>query len=394
MKGYRRFIIAFVLVLALYIVAEMNRPKPVDWVVSLSKDQKSPYGSYILYHQLKDLFPQAAIQSYRQPVYNQVNNYTDSNTAYLLVEPSVEFSKDDLNELLNYAVSGNYVFISASNFSKALTDTLKFTVSRRFEVAGKDSTTINFTNPLLRASKDYGFTAMTLDPYFKKIDTLHTVVLGNNHLKDINFIKIPYGDGAFFVHAAPLCFSNYFMLTGNNAEYTAKALSYLPKNVKQVYWDEFYKLGPEGSTSPLRFILNNAWLRWAFRISVLAILLFVFFEMKRKQRVIPVIEPPRNSSLDFVQTVGSVYFNQHDNKNIALKKINYFMEFVRSQFYLSTNHFDDVFVQTLAKKSGVGENECRQLVNLIYEINESPQITDQALVQLSNQIDSFYAKAK
>ncbi|MEP6726808.1 MAG: DUF4350 domain-containing protein, partial [Bacteroidota bacterium] len=115
MKGYRRFIIAFVLVLALYIVAEMNRPKPVDWAVSLSKSEKSPYGSYILYQQLKDIFPHAAISSYRQPVYNQVNNFTDTGTAYLLIEPGVEITKDDLSELLNYVVTGNYVFLSAGN---------------------------------------------------------------------------------------------------------------------------------------------------------------------------------------------------------------------------------------------------------------------------------------
>ena len=394
MKGYRRFIFAFVLVLALYVVAEMNRPQPVDWSVNLSKDQKSPYGGYILYQQLKDIFPHAAINSYRLPAYNQINNFTDSNTAYLMIEPAVDPGKDDLSELLNYALSGNYVFITAGNFSRMLMDTLKFRTARRFDIAGTDSSTINFTNPFLHTETNFGFTAMTLDGYFSMIDTLHSIVLGNNQRKDINFIKIPYGDGAFFIHAAPLCFSNYFMLTRNNAAYTARALSYLPKNIKRVYWDEFYKLGPEGSDNPLRFILGNRWLKWSFRIGVLAIVLFILFEMKRRQRVIPVIEPPRNSTLDFVQTVGSVYFNQHDNKNIALKKINYFMEFVRSGFYLSTSQFDDAFVQQLAKKSGVNENDTRQLLQLIDEINKSPQITDQALVQLSNQIDSFYAKAK
>jgi hypothetical protein len=395
-KAYRRFIIAFVLVLSLYIVAEINRPKPVDWSENLSKDEKTPYGSYILYQQLKDIFPHAAVNSYREPVYNQVNNFTDSNTAYLLAEPSVNMSKDDLNELLNYVVNGNYVFIAAEEFNKELMDTLKFNTRHRYEVPGNDSITItiNFTNPALHAHTNYGFTAGTIGGYFNKVDTLKSVVLGNNYRNDINFIKIPFGEGAFFLHAAPLCFSNYFMLTANNADYTAKALSYLPKNIKQVYWDEYYKLGPEGSNNPLRFILTNAWLKWAFRVSLLTILLFILFEMKRKQRVIPVIEPPRNSTLDFVQTVGSVYFNQHDNKNIALKKINYFMEFVRSGFYLSTSQLNDEFIQLLTKKSGVSENETRQLVDLIYDINGSQQITDQALVELSKQIDSFYAKAK
>jgi hypothetical protein len=392
-KGYRRFIAAFVLVLALYVLAEINRPKPVNWTENLSKDEKAPYGTFILYQQLKDIFPLASINSYRQPVYNQVNNFADSNTAYLLVEPELKMGKEDLNELLTYAATGNYVFMAAEHFSKLLTDTLKFNTGRRFDISGKDSVTINFTNPALRADSSYRFTAMTLGGYFDKVDTAKGIVLGENHRKDVNFIKIPYGQGAFFIHAAPLCFSNYFMLTAGNASYTAKALSYLPRQVKQIYWDEYYKLGPEGSDNPFRFILSNAWLRWAFRTGVFTILLFILFEMKRKQRVIPVIEPPRNSTLDFVQTVGSVYFNQHNNKNIALKKINYFMEFVRSVFYVSTSQLNDEFILVLAKKSGVSENETGQLVSLIHEINDSEQITDQALVLLSNRIDSFYAKA-
>lgn len=394
MKGYKPFIIVFSVLLVLYVVAEINRPARVNWQETLAKDDKSPYGTYILYQQLKDIFPNAAISSYRTPVYDQVNNYADSNTAYLLLEPGAQLNKTDLNELLNYAVIGNYVFIAAENFSEALMDTLRFTNFHRVEIPGKDSLTVNFVNPALHTPDNYGFTSMTLNGYFSKLDTTHTIALGNNHEKDINFIKIPYGDGAFFIHAAPLCFSNYFMLTRNNASYTASALSYLPKGVKRIYWDEYYKLGPEGSDNPFRFLLSNFWLRWAFRISVFTIVLFVLFEMKRKQRVIPLIVPPRNSTLDFVQTVGSVYFNQHDNKNIALKKINYFMEFVRSGFYLPITQLNDEAVPLLAKKTGVAEEEVRGLAKLVQEINDSSQINDATLMLLNNQIDSFYAKAK
>lgn len=394
MKGYRRFITVFVLVLALYVVAEMNRPKPVDWTESLSKDKKTPYGAFILYKQLPDIFQDAAISSYRQPVYNQVNNFSDSNTAYLLLEPDIKMSNDDVNELLNYTGKGNYVFMAAEDFSRQLMDTLKFRVSRRFDIAGKDSVAINFSNPLLQSDSPYIFGSMTLGGYFTRLDTANAIVLGKTRRNDVNFIKIPYGEGAFYLHTAPLSFCNYFMLTGNNADYTAKALSYLPRNITRLYWDEYYKLGPEGSGTPLRVLLSNQWLRWAFRLALFTIVLFVLFEMKRRQRVIPIIEPPRNSTLDFVQTVGSVYFNQHNNKNIAMKKIAYFMDFVRNTFHLNTSQLNDEFIQLLAKKSGAGESETKELVNLIYDINASEQVSDQALLQLSSQIDSFYVKAK
>src|SRR5688500_12722468 len=151
MKGYKKFIFAFAVILTIYIVAEMNRPKPFNWDLTLSKDDKDPYGGFILYQQLKDLFPKTEISSYRLPVYNQVNNYTSTNTAYFLIDPSLRLSTSDINELLNYAVIGNYVFLSAEHFGQALMDTLKFKTARRFDFL-PDSASPAFKNPALQTT--------------------------------------------------------------------------------------------------------------------------------------------------------------------------------------------------------------------------------------------------
>jgi hypothetical protein len=394
MKGYKKFILAFAVILAIYIVAEMNRPKPFNWDVTLSKDDKDPYGGFILYEQLKDLFPRAAINTYRLPVYNQVNNFQSVNTAYFLIDPVLQLSTNDINELLNYVVTGNYVFLSAENFGRALMDTLNFKTMRRFDFLPDDSAAPDFENPALKVTRRISFKKMTIDGYISEFDTARSVVLGNNRRKDVNFIKMPYGEGAIFIHAAPVCFSNYFMVTADNAEYTAKALSYLPKNVTGIFWDEYYKLGPSGSRNPLRFLLNDPFLRWAFRIGVFTMVMFVLFEMKRRQRVIPVITPLKNSTLEFVETVGTVYFNQRDNKNIALKKISYFLEYIRSAFYLPTAQLNDEWRASVAGKSGLSENEVQELMDIIQTVQVSDSVTDETLLLLNKKIDSFYQKVK
>ena len=394
MKAYRRFIFAFVIVLALYIAAELNRPTPVNWSVTLSKEDKNPFGSYIFYNQLHDLFQEAEIKSYRLPVYDQINDYTDSNSAYFLIDPEFKFSKEDFDELLNYVSLGNYVFISSYSFSKRISDSLHVETSKRITLRDKDSVKINFINPSLRAASDYRFNRFSIDEYFEKIDTNTTIVLGSNQFKDVNFIKMPFGNGAFFIHANPLVFTNYFMLMRNNAKYTSAALSYIPAGVKKIYWDEYYKSGRGGLQSPMRFILGNVYLKWAYRIALLTMLVFILFEMKRRQRAIPVVAPLRNSTLDFVQTVGTVYFNQHDNKNIALKKIQFLMDYIRSHFYLSTTNINEEFIESLIKKSGINENEITSLMNDIGYVLNDGNITDNILLQLNNSIDSFYKKAK
>ena len=389
MKGYRKFIVAIAALIVIYIVAEFNRPKKIEWKVTLSRTDKGPYGAYVLYKLLPALFPGSEIISAREPMLDFVDYGEPENTAFVFIEPDLEISKSERNTLIRYVEAGNYVFISSAGLGKLLADTLKLEYASRFGNIG-DSMTINFVNPALAAQTGFSYRPLTLNSYFRKVDTTASTAIGNNRRDDINFISMKLGKGTIFVHAIPLCFSNDFLLTGENAKYAEKALSYLPKDVTTIYWDEYHKLGREGSSSPMRFILGNVWLKWSFRLGLLAMLCILFFESKRRQKIIPIVSPLRNSTLDFVRTVGNAYFNRGDHKNLALKKITHFMEFIRSKFYLSTYPMDENFVAAFAAKTGKAEDDIRKLVGLIDYVNDSPSIDQETLLSLTQQIDVFY----
>lgn len=390
MRGYRNFIIIFSSLFILYIVAELNKPKPVDWTVTISKSDKNPYGGYIVYNQLKDLFPGASMRSYYLPVYNQLNNIKEKNTAYLILTSSFEPSKYDYREMMDYVVQGNYIVVSAENFGKGFLDSLGLKTNAKFSMQNKDSAAINFVNPLLKSKKVFTFLSFTMDQYFSKLDTAKTTVLGVNDKDQPDFIKIVYGNGALLVHSAPICFSNYFILFANNATYTARALSYVPANISKIYWDEYYKISDQASSTPLRFFLENDHLRWALYLALAGLMIYVFFQMKRRQRVIPVITPLKNSSLDFIRTVSNVYFNQKDNNSIAHKKLSYFLDFVRQRFYLPTSEMDQNFIEQLARKSGVPVSETTDLVNLLSQIETGDNVSDHLLLMIDQHIDNFY----
>lgn len=373
----------------LYVIIELNKPQPIDWTVSLSQSHKSPYGGYIISQRLKDLFPSANINSSRTPIYDQVNHYDEKNTAYILIGPHFGASKEDINTLKNYVAGGNYAFLSYESFPKPFLDSFRIETAKRFSFDIKDSTSINFVSPSVKAKKNYTFLRSTIDAYFTKIDTANQVVLGSNDHGEPNFIKINYGDGAFFIHINPLCFSNYFLLYNDNFMYASKALSFIPSGISEVYWDEYYKQGRDGPTTPLRFLLSNEYLRWALRIALIGIILYVLFQMKRRQRIIPVIAPVKNSSLDFIQTVAGVYFNAKDNNGIAEKKAFYWLEFIRNRFNLSTQTLDDEFAEQLSRKSGVDKTEIKQLLTIIAEL-PSMQVNDRLLLTINNSIDNFY----
>jgi hypothetical protein len=384
------FIIIFSALFILYIIAEINRPKEIDWTVSMRRNDKNPYGGYIIYSQLKHIFPAAAIQTLNTSVFRQVNNSRETNTAYFIISPVLRPTSAATKKMKSYVSNGNYIVASANQFYTPFLDSLGIETTTPVYFRPKDSTSINFVNPAVKAKENYTFLQGTIDQYFSKIDHAKTTILSINNRDNPVFVKIPYGKGAFFIHAGPLCFSNYFLLFRNNASYTAKALSYIPKNISKIYWDEFYKSEQQGSVTPFRFFLSNEYLRWFLRLAVAGMILYILFEMKRRQRVIPVMEPLKNSTLDFVKTVAGVYYNEKNNREIADQKLNYFLEYVRNRFNIATNVVNEEFAELLQRKSGVGTEEASELVKLLALIQTAEEVPDDLLLELDRSIDKFY----
>ena len=76
-------------------------------------------------------------------------------------------------------------------------------------------------------------------------------------------------------------------------------------------------------------------MKWAALLTaIFALLLYVVLEMRRKQRTIPVMTKPKNDSLEFVKTIGRLYHDKGDHKNLCRKMSAYFLEHVRNRYKL------------------------------------------------------------
>ncbi|MEJ7557287.1 MAG: hypothetical protein WKF66_03195 [Pedobacter sp.] len=170
-------------------------------------------------------------------------------------------------------------------------------------------------------------------------------------------------------------------------------MSYL-KPVPTVIWDERYTKGNIEDASLLRVIFKNDKLRWAYYIALISLVVFVLFEIKRRQRIIPIIPALTNSSVEFVKVVGSVYYEQRDNTDISQKKISYFLEFIRSNFRLKTQELDEEFSAALVHKTGLPDEAVRSMIQLINGIMASKKVTDQQLISLNKSIEHFYKQVQ
>jgi len=223
--------------------------------------------------------------------------------------------------------------------------------------------------------------------YFEHFDTTRTTVIAKNDYQKPVTIRISWGKGNIILNSTPLAFTNIYLLPEKNNEFASTTLSYLPKT--NVHRTEFYHLGRMESSSPLRYILTNEPLRWAYYLTIAAILIFMIFEAKRKQRIIPVIKPLANTSLEFVSTVGNLYYQNGDHKNMAEKKINFLLDQIRTKYLLRTHEFNVEFINILASKSGNNSEEVQSLFRTITFIQSTTVISAGQLMDLNQKIEKF-----
>ncbi|GAB3204594.1 hypothetical protein ABID22_002512 [Pontibacter aydingkolensis] len=384
MKGYRRYIALIVLLFGALVLLEYFRPQPVDWTHTYSRKDKIPFGTYALYDLLPGIFPGKKAQEVREPIYNLLQDSTLSGN-YVFIHNNFEADSVDTNALLDFVSRGNQVFIAAEHFSMFLTDTLKFD-TETLGSTSPDSTALYFTSQ--QAHLVYTYPKNQEAVYLDADPKAGHIALGRNKAGYLNFMKVRFGRGWFYISSVPLAFTNYQLLTQNQSEYAATALSHLP--VKTVYWDEYQKQGRIENQSVFRVLMEYEPLTWAYYIALVSMVLFLLFKSKRTQRVIPVVEPPRNTTLDFVKTIGSLYFNNGDHKNIAEKKISYFLEHLRLHYHISTNTWDEELKDRLVNKSGADEALVTNIFNLVSSIRESSSIGVQTLMMLNNYLEEFY----
>lgn len=382
-------------VIVFMMIAEVTKPKPLNWRDSYSASDKIPLGCYILFNEL-ETFSDGEVLTSERTVYEYLKNVdTTTSKSLVLINNYLSFDREGSKALMDFAEKGNTVFISGNYFYGTIVDSLNVSIVRQYNDFFKKESEHRFTSPSLKKNNRL-FKDVIENSHFSSLDTLNTTILGTVTLADDdgieethpNFIKIDVGEkgGQFVMHTNPFAFTNYHLML-DKADYAATVLSYLPK--QQIIWDNNYKSGRKVITSPLRFILSNKALKWAFYISMFGLILFVIFRGKRTQRIIPVINKLENATVDFTRTIGELYYQHGDYTNIVQKKIRFFLEFVRSNYYLDTNQLNQSFIEKLAVKSSNTKEDAKALVDYLVFLKSKSQHTEQELIELNKKIEHF-----
>lgn len=358
---------------------------------------KGPMGTNMAYRLLPQQFS-GDISLASKKMSGVVNGFSYvKGTVYITVGKNIDLENDELDQLLAYVERGNEFFISSGSIDYRLLDTLG--IKRGYdntdtaEDDNKKNTYVQIADTLTYGSRQYGFYYFPFRNIFTGYDSAATRVLGVNEKGKPNYIVTRYGKGKFYFHLAPDAFTNYFLLTAQNTNYYSQVLSYVNKDAHAVFWGDVYKFGKaQKDFSALSIFWNNRMLLYALLLFCLLALLYIAFGSKRKRRLVPLQPVNSNESLSFVHTIGNLYLQKKDNRKIAVKMMTYFLEYIRTNYYLATNHINAEFIQALSRKSGVEESRVQELMQLADQVNNAESITDQELFRINNLIYEFYKK--
>ncbi len=381
------------LLAALLVVVMLSKSKQYDWSITFSHEDKNPYGAYAL-NQLLPALTQSKVNNSYKTLY-ELKDSLQTKENLLILSSSFSPGKEDTEMLLEYAEDGGVLFIGANEFYGVFADTLGLATGDTFFQGSKtfienDSVNLHFVSPVMDTTKLYAFKRANIHNYFSDVDSVTATVVARNDFYQPITIRIAKGKGALILNCTPMVFTNIQLLSNQNHEFASASLSYLPQ--RETYWTEFYHLGRMEIGTPLRFILQNEPLRWAYYIAIISLLLFMTFEAKRKQRIIPIIKPLQNTTLEFVATIGNLYYQRGDHKNIAEKKIQFLFEHIRAHYAINTQQRDEAFITLLAKKSGASDQLVRELVNIINQIVLKEKISSSELTLLNQSIEKFQLK--
>lgn len=383
-KTLKIYGVVLVLVMLALLLLQLNKKTVIDWRKTFALKEKSPFGLFVFNKEADKLFGQKLERIYKSPYQYFSEDSIQAPQNLLLIER--ELTNPAWKKILNRVEKGDDVFILQQHIPNILKDSLIIGTRRVY----LNNTTLHSTDKKIK--KDTLFIdKMPSSVSISKIDTLHTTTLGykkNMDKKNI-FIKVNYGKGNFYIHTEPLIITNYYILKKENEKYITSIFSYL-KNRKTLWFlqDESAKAQ---SKSPLRFILKNPPLRYAWYLFFTALLLFIIFNAKRKQRIVPIVEPLKNTSVDFVKSIGNLYLQEGNYKEMAHKKATYFLHKVRTELLIDTQKLDDDFIKKLQLKTGKSKHQIEKAVRLLkIALNPYEVMSEGKLTELNKTVNEIY----
>ena len=410
----KKFLIFIVGFLVLVFLLELSAPSMFVWDPTFSHHDRQPFGCAVFDSLMKKSVPAGYEVTRKTLSQLEREGYGKKPHAFLIQTNYFSPSATDIRSLDRLLKAGNKVFIATSDIEPdSLYPDLQVDINGRY----------GFSPMQVKASienQEIPYDTLVWcrqSPYQEKEYSVYSAMIGYNVIigeKTVcdtlvrcwvseeesdstdgywlaNMVRVKRGKGELFVSCDPLLMTNYGILDTQINGFIFRLMSQfrgLPIIRTEAY-------GPETeyeTNTPLRFWLQNEPLRWAIYLTLGGLLLFCVFYARRRQRVIPVVEEPKNRSIEFVKLIGTLYYQKHINHDLLQKKYAYFTETLRRLMMVDVEDTetrkDDI--AQIALRAGMPEAEVRMILDRVDRYLKTDEyINDAALRKAIDGMDKI-----
>lgn len=398
-----------VIIILLIVYFTYNQQQTFRWYPSYKENGDQPYDLGLLNKHLRNSYK---MQSFQKRLAEELPKNATEKSAYLFIGETPFYTEAEAEMLRDYVRAGGKAFIATNRLPDSLIQFLiygeecgSYDDFWRGDLAyeyGSEITT-RFEHPALNTRK-YKFESANQYTMFGSswmyIESKRLCDQAENPMATVswietsqngthaNCVEMRVGEGFVYFHTNPILFTNYYFAKPEGFEYLTKLFAYMDTDV--LYWDRASSLPPidrpfqrprnnfASQRSPMQYIYSEQSLRWAWYLMLTLGIIYALFHAKRRQRIIPILEPNRNTSLEFVQTIGRLYFQQQDHRSILLKQMQLFLSHLRQRYHIVLRgEWDDNTVKRIAIRSGVKTTTIETIFkeyNIISEKLKDPEM--------------------
>ncbi len=401
------FILFFVVIGVAAIFIYNYNSKNFKWHKTFETSSKEPYDFGVLNQLIEERFKDKIkiINDEKDYVFNE----KEEGSTYFFLGFYPHFTEQEHKDLIDFVNNGNHLILFSEQIpDQFLNDFRAFSFPININSFSKNEVSVhynfngfNFKYRFYEKDTNYQIKWNYIDTSeFKYFNLFNNYKIKSDIDYQPNSILLNIGKGTVLINTTPILLTNYALKNKENFNY----LNHLFADIKtnQFYYDILSKeYKPESSEkvvqnqSAISFILKQPALRWAWYILLSGVILFVFFGIKRQQRIIPVLKLKSNNSVDFIKSIGALYFSKGNHLKMAETKMQLFHYFLKNKLKIPLNEIDAKTKELISTKSKVPLNAVNQIFDFFESnINRRSKIDEFTLLKFNQLIESFYKHYK
>jgi len=394
-----------------------------SWFETYDPDADDPYGTSLLPKILQAQYPDA---EYVRLSRNWTVNGIDSSegTLYFAIGNGLSYTPSEAEALASFIESGGDAVLAVKEVSnkflrfilpdsclayKALLPLIRLDSLEQVSSAQGNS----FLLPVIRKMRGSSGSGNYISGESYCFDSVEHLLMLQADTTSSNrydaqglpiMTRFPYGAGHLTILSYPKVLTNVYATDTLGRIAINEVLKLLPQSVSTVAFDhkrrspEFAVVSenlPKESeaggdeTNILKHVLARPPLATAWYLLLLGAIVFLVFGAKRRQRLIPLIQPRKNTTHEHLGNISRLYLSQPNNALMAGKQFALFEAYCNRRFGLRPLQ-DDKDFERFSKMAGVNPQHLETLKRYQSTVARNQPISNTGFVSIVRILQAIY----